>query len=111
MKSCVVMGPPRCQMTDDRCQRLDFRVQRTEFSVLSPLSSVLYLEIRARLDEAGAATALEQGALACGPRSITRHADVVWRVGGAGREGPNCRCDAREVEFEGAGRNGDGRRR
>src|SRR6266566_7844643 len=113
MKSCVVMGGPDvgCQMTDVRCQMTDDRVQRTEFSssVLWPPSSVLRLEIRACLNKSGAAAALEQSALAGSPGCVTCHADVIRRMGGAGRESSNRRRTAREVEPKGAGRHRDGR--
>src|SRR5579871_2197153 len=104
MKSCVVMGAP-----DDRWRTTDGRVgrQRPEdgFPSSVPLSSVLcFSEIRAGLNKSGAAAALQQRALAGSARGGAGHADVVRRVGGAGREGSDRGGGAGEVELEGAGR-------
>src|SRR5216684_7159826 len=80
-------------------------------SVPRPLTSVICLKLRACLNKSGAAAALKQGALAGGAGGVTRHADVVWRMGGAGRESSDRGGRAREIELEGAGRHRNGRRR
>src|SRR6266446_10646131 len=99
-------------MTDVRCQESEFggRSFRPPSSDLRHLfKTVICLKLRACLNKSGAAATLKQGALAGGAGGVTRHADVVWRMGGAGRESSNRGGRAREIELEGAGRHRNGR--